>query len=73
VFKDWAGVSLDEFPHLNAWLDRLLARPGVEKGRHVPKRHTVLDMRGKSEEELDLEAEKTRAWIQESMKEEAKK
>jgi len=30
-------------------------------------------MRGKSEEELNREAEKTRAWIQQGMKEEAKK
>ena len=30
---------MDEFPHLTAWDDRMLARPGVEKGRHVPSPH----------------------------------
>jgi len=31
-----AGVDIDEFPALKAWDERMLARPGVEKGRHVP-------------------------------------
>ena len=50
-------MSLDEFPHLNAWLERLLARPAVEKGRHVPEKHTALEMRNKSHEELDKGAQ----------------
>jgi glutathione S-transferase len=66
-------VSLDDFPHLNAWLDRVLARPGVERGRHVPKKHTALENRHKTEEEMDKEAEKTRAWVQQSMAADAKK
>src|ERR1700728_4626452 len=32
----WAGVDIDEFPALKAWEERMLARPGVENGRHVP-------------------------------------
>ncbi|KAK3697389.1 Glutathione S-transferase 2 [Vermiconidia calcicola] len=35
----WAGVELSEFPKLKAWEERMLARPAVEKGRHVPDRH----------------------------------
>ncbi|KAK4192957.1 zinc knuckle transcription factor splicing factor msl5 [Podospora australis] len=69
----WAGISLDDFPHLNAWLEKLLAREGVEKGRHVPKRHTALDMRNKSEEELEKEAAKSAAWVQQGMANDAKK
>lgn len=37
----WAGVDINEFPALKAWDDRMLARPGVEKGRHVPDPHRM--------------------------------
>jgi len=71
--EDWAGISLDEFPHLNAWIDKIVARPGSEKGRHVPKPHTALENRHKTEAELDKAASATRAWVQEGMKGDAKK
>jgi glutathione S-transferase len=35
----WAGVELSDFPTLKAWEERMLARPAVEKGRHVPDPH----------------------------------
>ena len=35
----WAGVELTEFPTLKEWEERMLARPAVEKGRHVPDKH----------------------------------
>lgn len=41
------GLGIDvpkEFPHLGAWRDKLLAREGVEKGRHVPTPHTVKEV-----------------------------
>jgi hypothetical protein len=66
-------VSLDDFPHLNEWLEHLLARPGIEKGRHVPKRHTALDQRNMSKEELDEQAKESAKWVQEGMKQDAKK
>jgi hypothetical protein len=37
----WAGVDINEFPALKAWDDRMLARPAVEKGRHVPDPHKM--------------------------------
>jgi glutathione S-transferase len=40
---DSDGVPLDEFPHLEKWMFKLLKRPGFEKGRHVPQRHTAFD------------------------------
>lgn len=64
---------MDDFPHLNAWVDRVVARPGAEKGRHVPKPHTALEQRTKTQEELDAAATQTRAWVQQGMKEEAAK
>ncbi|KAL2130742.1 hypothetical protein VTI74DRAFT_6006 [Chaetomium olivicolor] len=69
----WAGISLDEFPLVNAWLDKVVARPGCEKGRHVPKPHKALENRHKTEAELEKAAEQTRAWVQAGMKEDAKK
>ncbi|KAK4044874.1 disulfide-bond oxidoreductase YfcG [Parachaetomium inaequale] len=69
----WAGIRMDGLDHLNAWLDKVLTHPGCEKGRHVPSRHTMLDNRNKTEEELDKAAQKTRAWVQQGMKEDAKK
>ncbi|MEP3046445.1 MAG: glutathione S-transferase N-terminal domain-containing protein [Roseibium sp.] len=34
---EWQGVNLAEFPNVRAWYQRLLARPAVQKGYHVPK------------------------------------
>ncbi|ORY71921.1 glutathione S-transferase [Pseudomassariella vexata] len=61
------GVDLAEFPLLKEWVDRLLARPGVEKGRHVPSPHTALDAANLTEEELNAKAEQSRAWILKGM------
>ncbi|RYP66761.1 hypothetical protein DL769_005937 [Monosporascus sp. CRB-8-3] len=68
----WAGVDMAEFPVLNEWVKRMLARPGVEKGRHVPSRHKQFDYEKLSDEEISKMAETTRNWVQASMKEEAK-
>ena len=70
---DWAGVPINDLPHLSAWIDRMVARPGIERGRHVPTKHTVLENRHLSEEELEKAAEKSRAWVQKGMQEDAKK
>jgi glutathione S-transferase len=64
---------MDDFPHLNAWIDKIVARPGSEKGRHVPSPHTALENRHKTEEDRDKAAANTRAWVQQSMQEDAKK
>lgn len=69
----WAGVSIDDFPHLEKWLKALLARPGFEKGRHVPSRHGAFDNDGLTEEELERKAEKARGWVQKSMADDAKR
>ncbi|KAF4508754.1 hypothetical protein G6O67_005094 [Ophiocordyceps sinensis] len=69
----WAGVSLEEFPHVQKWLFKLLERPGFEKGRHVPSPHTAFDNDKLSEEELDKRAESARNWVQAGMKGDAKK
>ncbi|KHO00570.1 glutathione S-transferase II [Metarhizium album ARSEF 1941] len=69
----WAGVSLDEFPHLDKWLKTLLKRPGFEKGRHVPQPHTAFDNDSLTEEELNAKAAGARNWVQGGMKADAQK
>ncbi|KAK3988361.1 disulfide-bond oxidoreductase YfcG [Cladorrhinum sp. PSN332] len=69
----WAGIDLTKFPKLNEWVERVLARPATERGRHVPTRHTALDMKNLSQEELDKKAESSKAWVQKGMAEDAKK
>ncbi|KAH8888844.1 glutathione S-transferase [Thozetella sp. PMI_491] len=68
----WAGLSLAELPHLDAWLDKLLVRPGFERGRNIPDRHTAFDQRKLTEEELEKAAQASRAWVQKGMAEDAK-
>ena len=52
----WAGIDINEFPHLKAWEERMLARPGVERGRHVPSPHRMKEM---SKEEMDKYAQES--------------
>ncbi len=35
---EWSGVSIEGLPHLAKWLDRVAARPAVQRGRAVPPR-----------------------------------
>jgi glutathione S-transferase len=72
----WAGVDIEEFPTLKAWSERMLARPAVEKGRHVPVRHNMTDLYNKwkaDPKSLDEHAKSTSSWIQKGMAEDAKK
>ncbi|KAJ0117147.1 hypothetical protein N8I77_009008 [Diaporthe amygdali] len=69
----WSGVDIDEFPHLKAWVYKLLERPGFEKGRHVPTEHKAFKMAELPEEELEKLAAGPRAWVQQGMKDDAKK
>ncbi|KAK8135336.1 glutathione S-transferase [Apiospora sp. TS-2023a] len=69
------GVDIAEFPALKEWRDKLLALPAVEKGRHVPSPHTVLEYDTLSEEELEVLKKKFDdggKWIQASMKQASK-
>lgn len=39
----WTGVDLAPFPHLTAWIDRIAARPAVQRGLNVPETSPVKD------------------------------
>ncbi|MEO9903121.1 MULTISPECIES: glutathione S-transferase N-terminal domain-containing protein [Alphaproteobacteria] len=34
---EWQGIDLADFANVRAWYQRILARPAVQKGYHVPK------------------------------------
>ncbi|KAF2114488.1 glutathione S-transferase [Lophiotrema nucula] len=68
----WAGVDIDEFPELKAWEDRMAARPGVEKGRHVPDPHKIKELL-KDKAKMEQQAAEARKWVQAGMKDDAKK
>ncbi len=33
---NWAGVGIDEFPHMKRWIDQIAVRPAAAKGIKVP-------------------------------------
>ena len=33
----WAGVDVDDLPHLQRWIDKVGSRPAVVKGREIPE------------------------------------
>ncbi|KAJ1650548.1 Glutathione S-transferase 2 [Dispira simplex] len=36
-------INVDEFPHLKAWLERILARPAVKRGLVMPRKSELLE------------------------------
>lgn len=67
----WAGIDIEEFPHVKAWEERMAARPALDKGRHVPDPHTIKELL-KDKEAVEKSAAQTREWVQKGMKEDAK-
>jgi glutathione S-transferase len=68
----WAAVDIDEFPALKAWEERLLRRPGFEKGRQVPGPDSTQELKNDAEK-MKRTAEEARAWIQAGMKDDARR
>lgn len=33
----WAGIEIDDLPNVQAWLDRVAARPAVQRGVEIPR------------------------------------
>jgi len=53
----WAGLSLDSFPNLKAWLERISVRPAVVLGNSVPKSNNV------KPEDAERAAKEASDWI----------
>ena len=52
----WSGIAVDDLPHLTRWLDRIAARPAVERGVKIPYEITAL-RHGEGEEADKLAAD----------------
>ena len=46
----WAGVEVDDLPHLQRWIDLVAERPAVQRGREVPQREDAADRDVRAEE-----------------------
>lgn len=54
---DWAGVSIDEFPNLQRWIEQIAARPGAQRGIAVP--HTTNYSKPDAVDENKVDANKS--------------
>jgi GST-like protein len=43
VTHKWSGIDIDGLDHLQAWLERVAARPAVVRGRNIPERGSKRD------------------------------
>lgn len=51
-WAEWAGISLEPYPHVKAWLQNIQERPAVEKGVNVPEKFEMKEaMKTKEGEE----------------------
>lgn len=51
-WAEWAGISLEPYPHVKAWLQNIQERPAVEKGVNVPDKFEMKEaMKTKEGEE----------------------
>lgn len=70
---DYAGVELGEFKALSAWLERMLKRPGVVRGRDVPEKQEPGLSAEERKRRADEQAKEGLKWIQQGMKDDAAK
>lgn len=68
----WAGIDIDDFPHLKAWEERMWARPALKKGANVPSPYGMKELL-KDKEKMEKHAAQSRQWVQQGMKEDAEK
>lgn len=68
----WAGVEIEEFPHLMAWEERMGKRPAVDKGRNVPDQDRMPELK-RDPEKADREAKKASDWVMKGMEGDTKK
>ncbi|EME49329.1 hypothetical protein DOTSEDRAFT_163623 [Dothistroma septosporum NZE10] len=68
----WAGVNIEEFPNLKAWEERLWARPALQKGANVPDPYRMKELLA-DKDAMEQHAAASKAWIQQGMKDDAKR
>lgn len=58
----WAGVDIDEFPSLKAWVQRIEDRPATKEALKIPEQDMLTRM--KQDPELEKKyAEESSKWI----------
>jgi len=40
----WAGVVIEDYPHLKKWENKMWARPAVQKGANVPEPYKMKEL-----------------------------
>lgn len=40
--RDAAGINIEDSPKLKAWVDRIFARPAVQRGLNVPEENRAM-------------------------------
>jgi GST-like protein len=45
IGHEWSGIDISELHHLQSWIDRIALRPGVERGRNIPKRASASELK----------------------------
>ncbi|MCJ1474958.1 hypothetical protein MMC13_003618 [Lambiella insularis] len=68
----WAGVEIDEFPHLKAWEERMLKRPAVDRGRNIPDRDRMPELKA-NKELAESTASDSAKWVMSGQAADAKK
>lgn len=72
IYAGWAGVDIEEFPHLKNWEEFLCARPAIKRGCDVPKPLKIKEML-KDKDLAEKHAKQSGQWIVSGMKADEKK
>lgn len=71
-WAEWAGVNIDQFPHLKDWRDRINARPAIQKGLDVPEPFEMKKKMQSKEGEKEFEKYHSE-WVMKGQNDEAEK
>ncbi|KAG4410695.1 hypothetical protein IFR04_016171, partial [Cadophora malorum] len=66
-WAEWAGVSLDEFPEVRDWAERINARPAIKRGLDVPEPFKMKEKMKTKEGEREFEEHHSR-WVMDGQK-----
>lgn len=68
----WAGIEIEEFPHLMAWEERMGKRPAFDRGRNIPDKDRQAEFKN-DKAAAEEYAKKSSKWVMEGMEGDKKK
>ena len=71
MIAGWAGVRIEDFPHLSTWEQRMVTHKGVQLGQHVPVSNKMKQVM-KDKNSIERLAARSREWVQRGMQQDAK-